>query len=136
MTSSMAGAGSISSMPAPAMMPSTIWARKSRLTALAAPTHWWCRLPRLSILPLPTYQSSGDAVTVTNFETLEASAVTTALTVTGSSAANIITTGSGGDTIDSGGGADVIDAGAGNDSIFYRGTEASIDAGTGTDTLV
>src|SRR6185295_380453 len=81
-------------------------------------------------------QTTGDGVAVANFENLDASAVTTALTVTGSSAANTIATGSGNDTVDSGGGADVINAGAGNDSVSYRGTEASIDAGTGTDTLV
>src|SRR5450631_1622299 len=83
-----------------------------------------------------TDQTSGDSVAVKNFENLDASAVTMALTVTGSSAANTITTGSGNDIIDSGGGADVIKAGAGNDSVSYRGTEASIDGGTGTDTLV
>ncbi|WP_407156418.1 hypothetical protein [Bradyrhizobium sp. STM 3557] len=81
-------------------------------------------------------QTSGDSVTVTNFENLLAGAVTTALAVTGSSAANLITTGSGNDAIDSSGGADIIDAGAGNDTVSYRGTEASIDGGTGTDTLV
>jgi Ca2+-binding RTX toxin-like protein len=81
-------------------------------------------------------QTGGDSITVTNFESLLASAVTTALSVTGSSAANVITTGSGNDTIDSGGGADIIDAGTGNDSVSYRGTEASIDGGGGTDTLV
>ena len=83
-----------------------------------------------------TDQTSGDSVTVTNFENLDASVVTTAITVTGSSAANIITTGSGNDVIDSGGGADVIDAGSGDDSVSYRGTEASIDGGAGSDTLV
>ena len=81
-------------------------------------------------------QTTGDGVAVANFENLDAGAVTTALAVTGSSAANTIATGSGSDTIDSGGGADLINAGAGNDSISYRGTEASIDAGTGADTLV
>jgi Ca2+-binding RTX toxin-like protein len=81
-------------------------------------------------------QTSGDSVAITNFENLLAGAVTTALSVTGSSAANLITTGSGNDTIDSSGGADIIDAGAGNDTVSYRGTEASIDGGTGTDTLV
>ncbi len=81
-------------------------------------------------------QTTGDTVTVTNFESLNASAVTTALSVTGSSGINIITTGSGNDTIDGGGGADVINAGAGDDSVSYRGTEASIDGGSGNDTLV
>ena len=81
-------------------------------------------------------QTSGDSVAVSNFENLDAAAVTTALNVTGSSAANTITTGSGDDTVDSGGGADVISTGAGNDTVNYRGTEAAIDAGSGSDTLV
>ena len=81
-------------------------------------------------------QTTGDAVSVLNFENLDASAVTTALTVTGSSAANTITTGSGNDSIDGGGGADIVNAGAGNDAVTYHGTEASIDAGTGVNTLV
>ncbi len=81
-------------------------------------------------------QTTGDSVNVTNFENLDASAVTTNLTVTGGASANVITTGAGNDTIDSAGGADIISAGAGSDTISYRGTEASIDAGTGIDTLV
>ncbi len=81
-------------------------------------------------------QTTGDSVAVTNFENLDASALSSALTVTGSSSANTITTGSGNDTIDGGGGADVISAGGGNDTVTYRGTETSIDGGTGTNTLV
>ncbi len=83
-----------------------------------------------------TDQTIGDVVGVTNFENVDASALSTALTVTGSSSANVITTGSGNDTIDGGGGADVIAAGAGNDSVVYRGSEVSIDGGSGTNTLV
>jgi Ca2+-binding RTX toxin-like protein len=56
--------------------------------------------------------------------------------VTGSSAANTITTGSGNDTIDGGGGADIINAGAGDDTVTYHGTETSIDGNVGTDTLI
>ena len=81
-------------------------------------------------------QTTGDSVAVTNFENLDASALSSALTVTGSSSANTITTGSGNDTIDGSGGADVISAGGGNDTVTYRGTETSIDGGTGTNTLV
>jgi len=81
-------------------------------------------------------QTAGDSVAVANFENLGAGAATTALTVIGSAAANMITTGSGNDSIDGGGGADVIDAGAGNDAISYRGTEVSVDAGTGSDAIV
>src|SRR6185295_2347334 len=81
-------------------------------------------------------QTTGDSVSVVNFESLDASALGSALTVTGSSAANAITTGSGADTIDGNGGADAISAGSGNDTVTYRGTETSIDGGTGTNTLV
>ena len=83
-----------------------------------------------------TDQTTGDSVLVTNFENLDASALSSALTVTGSSAANVITTGGGNDTIDGGGGGDVISAGAGNDTVSYYGTEISIDGGTGINTLV
>ena len=81
-------------------------------------------------------QTTGDSVSITNFESIDASALSSALTVTGSASANTITTGSGNDTIDGGGGADVIAAGAGTDTVTYRGTETSIDGGTGTNTLV
>jgi Ca2+-binding RTX toxin-like protein len=81
-------------------------------------------------------QTTGDTVSVTNFENVNASALSSALIVTGSSSANTITTGSGNDTIDGGGGADVIAAGAGNDTVTYHGSEATIDGGTGTNTLV
>jgi len=80
-------------------------------------------------------QTVGDTVSVSNFENLDASALASALTVTGSAAANTITTGGGNDAIDGGGGADIIAAGAGNDTVFYYGTETSIDGGTGTNTL-
>ncbi|OYU57416.1 MAG: hypothetical protein CFE30_36380, partial [Bradyrhizobium sp. PARBB1] len=81
-------------------------------------------------------QTVGDAIGVTNFESLDASALASALTVTGASSANRITTGSGNDVIHGGGGADTILAGAGNDSVDYWGTEASIDGGAGSNTLV
>ena len=81
-------------------------------------------------------QTVGDVVGVTNFENLEASAITTALTVTGSSSANTILTGSGNDVIDGGGGVDIIAAGAGDDTAVYQGTEASIDGGAGVNTLM
>jgi Ca2+-binding RTX toxin-like protein len=81
-------------------------------------------------------QTSGDSVGITNFESIDASILSTAVTVTGSSSVNTITTGSGADTIDGGGGADVISAGGGNDTVTYRGTESSIDGGTGSNTLL
>ena len=81
-------------------------------------------------------QTTGDTVSIANFENVDASALGSALTVTGSSAANTITTGSGNDIIDGGGGADVIVAGGGNDSVAYYGSETSIDGGAGTNTLL
>src|SRR6185295_813468 len=78
----------------------------------------------------------GDSANVTNFQNVNASALSSAVTLTGSSAANTITGGSGGDTIDGAGGLDIINAGAGNDSVTYRGTESSIDGGLGSDTLI
>ncbi len=83
-----------------------------------------------------TDQTTGDSVTITNFENLDGSVVTTALTVTGSSSANAITTGSGNDIIDGGGGVDVINAGAGDDTVSYYNTEVSVDGGIGTNTLM
>jgi Ca2+-binding RTX toxin-like protein len=81
-------------------------------------------------------QTTGDAVTVKNFESIDASVITNALTITGSSGANVIVSGSGADVIHGGGGADQISAGAGNDSVDYNGTETSIDGGSGVNTLV
>src|SRR5207245_535715 len=81
-------------------------------------------------------QTVGDSVSVVNFENLDASVLTSALTVTGSAAANTLTPGSGHVTIDGGGGADVIASGGGDDTVTYRGTENSIDGGSGIDTLV
>ena len=70
----------------------------------------------LSVAP-GSDQTTGDTVNVANFQNIDASILTTALVVTGSSSANAITTGSGNDTIDGGGGADTINAGAGNDTV-------------------
>jgi Ca2+-binding RTX toxin-like protein len=80
-------------------------------------------------------QTTGDTVNVTNFENLDASALSTGLAVTAAGFANTITTGSGNDAIDGGGGADIINAGGGNDAVAYYGTENSIDGGIGVNTL-
>ena len=48
----------------------------------------------------------------------------------------MLTGGAGNDTIDGGGGADMIATGGGDDTVTYHGTEASIDGGSGVDTLV
>ncbi len=82
-------------------------------------------------------QTSGDTVNVTNFQNVDASALSDRRFDHGldrrstSSPAGPAT-----DTIDGGGGADIIHAGAGNDSVTYRGTEALIDGGGDTNTLV
>ncbi len=81
-------------------------------------------------------QTTGDAVNVANFQNVDASVLSTGVSITGSVAANAITGGSGNDTIDGAGGADIIHAGAGNDTVAYRGSEALIDGGTDTNTLV
>ena len=81
-------------------------------------------------------QTTGDTTLVSNFESINASVLTTALTVTGSVGANAITTGSGADVIDGLGGADVIAAGVGDDTVSTYGSEVSIDGGTGVNTLV
>ena len=82
-------------------------------------------------------QTVGDAVTVSNFQNIDASALGAAqgITMIGSSSVNIITGGLGADTIDGAGGADVINAGGGDDIVVYRGSEVSIDGGSGSNTL-
>src|SRR5204863_63209 len=77
-------------------------------------------------------QTTGDGISITNFESVDASVATLALTIFGTASANTITTGSGNDSIDGGGGADVIAAGDGNDTVSYYGTENSIDGGAGS----
>ncbi len=81
-------------------------------------------------------QTVGDLTSVVNFQNVDASGLSTGVSITGTSGVNIITGGSGGDSVDGGGGADVISTGGGNDTVVYHGTEASIDGGGGSDTLV
>src|SRR4029077_6468209 len=81
-------------------------------------------------------QTMGDVVTAANFLNVDASQLVTGVSITGSAAVNVLTGGTGADTIDGNGGADVIAAGGGSDSVTYHGTEASIDGGLGSDTLV
>ena len=81
-------------------------------------------------------QTSVDAVTVGNFQNVDASALSSGISITGSAGANVITGGSGNDTIDGAGGADAINAAAGNDTVTFHGTETAIDGGAGVDTLV
>ena len=81
-------------------------------------------------------QTTGDSTNVTNFQNVNASGISSDISITGSSSANTLTGGSGNDTIDGGGGADTINAGGGNDTVTYHGTETSINGGTGSNTLV
>ena len=77
--------------------------------------------------------ASGDQYN--NIEVVDASAVTTAVSITGlAEVAETITGGSGNDTIDGKGGNDVLAGGDGNDTFMFYGTEA-VTGGTGTDTL-
>ena len=77
--------------------------------------------------------TTGDTVSVLNFQNLDFQRRRRRPDGDRLAAANNITTGSGVDTIDGGGGADVISAGGGDDTVTFRGTETSIDAGSGND---
>ncbi len=81
-------------------------------------------------------QTGGDRPAVSGFENVDATAVSTAMSVIGTAGDNRIATGGGNDTIDGGGGIDVIHSGDGNDSVAYHGEEISLDGGTGNNTLV
>jgi Ca2+-binding RTX toxin-like protein len=70
-------------------------------------------------------QTTGDTPIVTGIENVNASAVTTAMSITGDSAANVLTGGSAADTLIGGNGNDTIN-GADNDVL--------IDGGNGTNT--
>ena len=80
-------------------------------------------------------QTFGDAVAVSNFQNVDASALSSGVSITGSVGANTIIGGSGNDSIDGAGGSDVINAGAGNDTVMFHGTETAIDGGADLDTL-
>src|SRR5205823_5988554 len=89
----------------------------------------------LSVAP-GSDQTTGDIVNVSNFQNINASILSAGIAVTGSSSANVLTTGSGNDTVDGGGGSDTISTGAGNDTVSYYNSEVSIDGGAGVNTLV
>jgi len=84
-------------------------------------------------------QTSGDTTNVTNFQNVNAAALSSALTLTGSSGANVITGGSGNDTINGGGGLDHLFGGGGDDlfivdrSSLILGT--TIDGGNGNNSV-
>jgi Ca2+-binding RTX toxin-like protein len=93
--------------------------------------------PALTLNLSSADQTTGDTVAVSGFEIIDASAMTAAVTFSGTAGADVVTTGSGADSIDGLGGADVIDAGAGNDTVAYNGGETSISGGSaGVDMLV
>lgn len=83
----------------------------------------------------------------TDAVTLSASAITTAsqgvvsfsnierFNITGSSAADDMTTGAGNDTLNGGFGADVLNSGAGNDSVSGGDGDDVINSGSGTDKI-
>lgn len=71
----------------------------------------------------------------TRANTIDTSASSKVMTVTGGSGVDTITTGSGNDTINTGAGNDVISAGAGNDTIDAGAGDDSITTGTGLDVI-
>ncbi len=81
-------------------------------------------------------QTIGDATNVANFQNVDASALTTGATITGSAAANMIIGGAGNDMIDGGGGADTIAPAPATTPCSFTATKLGIDGGDGNDTLV
>jgi hypothetical protein len=86
-----------------------------------------------------TDQTPGDTTNVINFQNVDASALSSGLSITGSAAANTITGSSGNDTINGGGGADHLFGGGGDDlfiiddSSLMLGTR--IDGGSGNNSV-
>ncbi|WP_349628829.1 VCBS domain-containing protein [Bradyrhizobium sp. AUGA SZCCT0177] len=87
-------------------------------------------------------QDTSTVSTVAGFENVDASTLLSAVTLTGSSGANILKGGSGADTLTGGGGADTLTGGAGNDTYVYGSTpeaaagEIIVEAVSGgTDTI-
>jgi hypothetical protein len=84
-------------------------------------------------------QTSGDSTNVVNFQDIDGTALSSALTLTGSAGANFITGGSGNDTINGGGGTDHLFGGGGDDlfivdhSSLILGT--TIDGGSGNNSV-
>ncbi|WP_305883677.1 calcium-binding protein [Alsobacter ponti] len=76
-----------------------------------------------------------DGLAATNLEAIDASALATAVNLTGSSGANTLLGGSAGDTIAGGGGSDSLDGGAGDDSITGSTGADTIVGGAGDDTI-
>ena len=83
-----------------------------------------------------TDQTAGDTVAVANFEYLNASALSTGITITGSSGRNDVTDGLRRRHHRRRRRCRQYRAGAGNDTVTYHGSETTIDGGTGTNTLV
>jgi hypothetical protein len=86
-----------------------------------------------------TDQTPGDTTNVTNFQNVDASALSSGLSITGSSAANTIIGSSGNDTINGGGGLDHLSGGGGDDlfiiddSSLMLGT--TINGGSGNNSV-
>jgi Ca2+-binding RTX toxin-like protein len=79
---------------------------------------------------------ANDTAKVIEFENVDASTATVAVSLTSNSGINALTGGSGNDTIDGGAGSDTLIGGAGNDRIAFDGADVSIAGGADTDTLV
>ncbi|MFN7780691.1 MAG: hypothetical protein ACK5RK_17805, partial [Betaproteobacteria bacterium] len=74
-------------------------------------------------------QSSNDTAVVPGFESVDATASTQSVTLTGDAGVNTLIGGSAADLIDGTGGADTLLGNAGSDRIVYSGTAAVIDGG-------
>ncbi len=84
-------------------------------------------------------QTSGDSTSVTGFQNIDASGLSSGLSLTGSSGANTITGSSGNDTINGGGGLDHLFGGGGDDIFIIDGSSlalgTTIDGGSGTNSV-
>ncbi|SFS10949.1 calcium-binding protein [Sphingomonas jatrophae] len=81
-------------------------------------------------------QTVGDAVTASNFENVDWSAVHGTVALSGSDGVNRIVGSRSSNLIDGRGGADVIDGGEGDDTIVYDATDTLVQGGEGVDWLV
>jgi Ca2+-binding RTX toxin-like protein len=71
-------------------------------------------------------QTIGDTVVVTGFQSVDASALSVAVSLTGDSGVNRLVGGSGDDTLVGGGGADTLTGGAGTDTVSYAASPVGV----------
>lgn len=85
-------------------------------------------LPTVNLSQANDQTTNTDYATVKNFENVDASGATAAISITGDSGANILIGGTKGDTLIGGGGADTLTGGAGAD--HFKFTSATANVGT------